>query len=180
MGKFIFVRHGQSQANADKLIADEKHPLTEIGRKQARKTGQELRGKKIHTIVCSNMIRAQQTAEIIAGELGVPLDHIQIIPELHERRFGIFESKPREHESLWYFEHDGGHDGIESKDELTARVSTALDKIRELSKEGTVLVVGHSCAGFYMLQVAAGKKSHADFDDFYHMANADYIEVNVG
>lgn len=179
MSKFIFVRHGQSHANAQKLIANETHPLTETGKEQARKTGIELKNKAIKTIVCSTMIRAQQTAEIIAGELGIPIDHIQVINELHERRFGTYENKPREHESTWYFTHKGGHDGIESRDELIARVSIALGKIRELAKEGTVLVVGHSCAGFYMLQVAAGHKTYAEFDEPSHMSNADFIEVEL-
>jgi uncharacterized phosphatase len=177
--KFIFVRHGQSEANAAKLIADESHPLTETGKDQARKTGVELKNKGIQKIVCSPMIRAHQTAEMIAKELGYPLENIQIINELHERRFGKFENNTREHEPSWYYNHPGGHDGIESQEAVIARSQIALGKIKELAKDNSLLVVGHSCAGFYLLQVAKGKKTYTEFDEPMHMSNADFIEVEV-
>ena len=78
MGKFIFVRHGQSQANADGILADEHSPLTELGIEQARRTGYEIQSLGIKTILCSPFLRTQQTAEIIAGELGIEISHLKL------------------------------------------------------------------------------------------------------
>lgn len=100
---FIFVRHGQSKANAEKVIADANSPLTEAGIEQARKTGMEVKDKEITLIVCSPYLRAQQTAETIAGELGIDLAHIKIMDELQERGLGVLEDNPKTQDGLWYF-----------------------------------------------------------------------------
>jgi broad specificity phosphatase PhoE len=174
--KFIFVRHGQSKANAENWIARPDTPLTELGLEQARKTGFELKNKGITKIVCSNMIRAQQTAETIAGEIGIPIDHIQIIDELHERRFPSMEGKPKTHDSLWYFNTDEGDS--EQKIDLIKRMKKALQKIQKLAARDLVLVVAHGCSGFYMLEIASGKNHFDDFREVQLMNNADFIEVN--
>lgn len=179
MNKFIFVRHGESQANAKKIVADETYHLTEKGINQARITGQELKGKGIKTIVCSPMIRAQQTAETIAGELGIPIGHIKIIDELHERRFGIHENKVRQHESPWYISHPGGQDGIEPQIDLIKRMQKALVKIKKIAAKELTLVVGHGCSGFYLLEIASGKNDFTDFKEVQLMNNADFIEVEL-
>ena len=177
MSKFIFVRHGQSKGNAESWIARPDTPLTELGLQQARKTGQDLKGMSIKTIVCSNMKRAQQTAEIIAGELGIPVNHIQIIDELHERRFPSLEGKPKTHESLWYFQTD--EDDVEQRIDLIKRMKKALQKIKKLAEKEKVLVVAHGCSGFYMLEIAEGKEHFDDFKELRLMNNADYIEVEL-
>ena len=73
----FLVRHGQYRED---LESDDQHVLTQLGRVQARKTGHWLaeiiRKNNISTSVCkvkvlscSSMVRAQQTAEIIYGEI---------------------------------------------------------------------------------------------------------------
>ena len=70
--KILFVRHGKSLANANLTVGTPTTSLAEEVLEQARKTGQDLRGENVSTIVCSPFIRAQQTAELIAAELGLP------------------------------------------------------------------------------------------------------------
>ncbi|MEK7153129.1 MAG: histidine phosphatase family protein [Patescibacteria group bacterium] len=178
MTSFIFVRHGQSQANADGIIANAYSPLTEGGIEQARKTAKEVKALGVTMIACSPYLRAQQSAEIIAGELGIDLAHIKIIDELRERGLGVLENKPKGHDGAWYFL-DEESEGIESREGLFGRMTQALHIIRELSKTNTVLVVGHSVAGFYLLQAAAMKASLEAFDPPSQMNNADYVKVNL-
>ncbi len=178
MSRFIFVRHGQSQANADGILADEHPPLTELGIEQARKTGYELRGLGIKSIVCSPFLRTQQTAEIIAGELGIEISHIKIMDELHERRLGTLEGKPKTREVKWY-ETTYGESGMELRPDLIKRMQKCLEKIKKESKSGLVLAVGHSCSGFYLLQVAKGKTRFEDFDAHSQIPNADFTEVTI-
>lgn len=177
MSKFVFVRHGQSVANAKAWVATPDTPLSDLGIEQARKTGEELKGMGIKTIVCSNMLRAQQTAETIAGELGVPIDHIKIINELHERRFPSREGKPRVEPSEWFY--TTNTEDVEQQDVLIKRIKVALGKIKDMAKEGSVLVVGHGCSGFYLLEIATGKNDFKDFGEIRLINNADYIEVEL-
>ena len=178
MKKFIFVRHGQSQANADGVIADAHSPLTENGLEQARKTASEIKDKNITLILCSPYLRAQQTAETIAGELGIAIDQIKIIDELRERGLGVLENNTREHEGIWYFT-DEFSEGIELRKALFERMKKCLKHIEQLSEKETVLVVGHAISGFYLLQAAAGKESVEDMDPPSLMSNADFLEVEI-
>src|SRR5436309_1380376 len=68
MKKIYFVRHGESEANSLGLSAGSEFdtPLTNFGREQARKAGQELKDKKIELIIASPMERTVETATIIA------------------------------------------------------------------------------------------------------------------
>jgi uncharacterized phosphatase len=178
MTDFIFVRHGQSKANAEKVIANAHSPLTEAGKEQARKTGSEVRDRGITLIVCSPYLRAQQTAEVIAGQLGIDLAHIQLMDDLRERGLGVLEGNPKTHDGLWYFT-DETSKGIELRQALFDRMRGCLDKLKELSKNEHVLVAGHSISGFYLLQAAAGKAAIEECDSPALMSNADFIEVKL-
>ena len=60
------IRHGESEANAQKLFAGwSQIPLTEKGKEQARQTGGKLGGKTFDRIFCSDLCRAKQTAELV-------------------------------------------------------------------------------------------------------------------
>jgi broad specificity phosphatase PhoE len=85
-------------------------------------------------IVCSPFIRAQQTAEIIAGELGIPVKNIIVINDLHERRMGVLEDKPKLHPTDYYYHIDSEH-GFETHQQVIDRVNQALSKIIEIAKK---------------------------------------------
>jgi probable phosphoglycerate mutase len=50
-------------------------PLTEAGRRQAAGVGQLLRKVRVDAIVASDLLRARQTAEIVSGVIGVPVEY---------------------------------------------------------------------------------------------------------
>lgn len=178
--RFLYVRHGESEANAATVIGTPFTKLTQKGIAQAQKTGVELQGQDVALIVCSPFIRAQQTAEMIAGEIGIDLKHIKIIEDLHERRMGVVEGTPKKHESEWFY---GKTDveGMESQEDLLSRSARALEQINEAAKDvqGSVVVVGHAVSGFYLLQVAKGNLTPEALDDFHQMPNADFIVVDT-
>lgn len=178
--RILFVRHGKSIANATGMIGVPDTPLAEEGLEQARLTGQDLRAQNVTHIVCSPFLRAQQTAEIIAGEVGVPLHEISIIDELHERRMGGLEGKPKAHETEFFYKNDTDF-GFESQVDLIARLQIALAKIRAIAEatDGAVVVVGHAASGFYLRQVAKGRTSYSDFDPYNQMDNAEFVELST-
>ena len=178
--KFYFVRHGQSEANAARLIADDTPKLTNLGREQAIETAKKLADKNITKILCSPLVRAKETAEIIAVELGMQASDVEVILELRERGVGECEGKPKDMESEMYITLDTER-GFEPQADLIERSLRALEIIKEeIDKtEGAVLVVGHVTSGFYLMQLAKGYNKLAEFDEYYHMPNAGYAEVEI-
>jgi broad specificity phosphatase PhoE len=70
-GKIILVRHGETDANRRKCLAESDDiPLTETGRRQ------------------SEFARTRKTSDIIAGVLGL---YPEIIPGIHECNFGFLK-----------------------------------------------------------------------------------------
>ncbi len=178
MSKFIFIRHGESEANAAGEIATPRTKLTKLGIEQATKTAAKLEGLGVTKIACSPMVRAQQTAEIIAGELGIDVKQIVVVPELEERRFGNHEGKPKMNITEWYYT-SNEEPTSEKTSALLARMQRCLKKLKKLTQNEKLLVVGHGSSGFYLIQAAKGKTVVNKFDPPSQMSNADFIEVEV-
>lgn len=63
-----FVRHGNTNWNIEKRAQGHSHnPLNETGHKQAHAVGQRLAKENWDVIISSDLLRARQTAEIIAS-----------------------------------------------------------------------------------------------------------------
>ena len=173
---FIFVRHGQSQANADGIIAGAHAKLTQNGIEQARTTANEVKGLGIKFVACSPYLRAQQTAETIAGVLGIDLNHIKIVEELRERGLGELEGNPKNHPGPWYTQADAPT--LETKQHLLDRMNDALYKLAALADgAGRLLVVGHAISGFYLVEAAKGIRTVSKIGDDAQLGNADYVEI---
>jgi probable phosphoglycerate mutase len=178
--RILFVRHGKSTANAAAMIGTPDTPLAEEGLEQARITGQRLKKENVTKIVCSPFIRARQTAEIIASELGLSHSDIEIIPDFYERRMGDLEGKRKRHETAYFYENDK-ENNFESHQDLIERLQRALTEIKKAASEtgGTTVVVGHATAGFYFLQIAKGRKVYHEFDAYDQINNAEFVEVKL-
>jgi len=74
---FVFLRHGESIGNAEgRYQGQSDYPLTETGRAQAQTLARRWSEEKIKfdLAVTSPLVRARETAEIIAGALDVPIE----------------------------------------------------------------------------------------------------------
>lgn len=86
---FYVLRHGQTDWNAQlRLQGSTDIPLNETGRQQARTAARFLRDQGITQILASPLVRAYETASLVAETLQVP---ILTDPRLTERHFGLFE-----------------------------------------------------------------------------------------
>jgi probable phosphoglycerate mutase len=89
-GVLLLARHGETDWNAAGRIQGQSDiPLNEAGRVQARALAARLRQEGLAAVGCSDLSRARETAEIVAGELGLAVTHIS--PALRERAYGLFE-----------------------------------------------------------------------------------------
>jgi 2,3-bisphosphoglycerate-dependent phosphoglycerate mutase len=86
--KLILIRHGQSLWNAeDRFTGWVDVPLTEIGRQEAKKAGERLKGVPFEVAYTSNLTRAQETLRIVLETLGVTVPIIRD-QALNERHYG--------------------------------------------------------------------------------------------
>ncbi len=83
MKKLYIMRHGKAEDGLNK--ADYKRKLSSKGIKRNKKTGTQLKERKIQfdTILCSNAHRTLETAQIIADCLDFPQKNIQEAKELY-------------------------------------------------------------------------------------------------
>ncbi len=88
--RLYMMRHGESEDDVEDCyggIAD--FPLTDKGRDQARALGRSLENEQIEGIYSSPLARADESARLIAAELG-PDVTVQVIDDLQERNtYGV-------------------------------------------------------------------------------------------
>ena len=88
---FVFLRHGESVGNAEaRWQGQSDYVLTERGRLQVRALAERWKseGVKFDLIVTSPLVRAKETAQIIAAAVGAP---VELEPILMERHIGEME-----------------------------------------------------------------------------------------
>lgn len=93
--KLYFVRHGESEANILHVISNRESPfgLTPLGRQQANTLANTLRDVPIAVIFSSPILRARETAEILARSFN---QSYQVTEALREYDCGILEDKADE------------------------------------------------------------------------------------
>jgi probable phosphoglycerate mutase len=135
--KLYFVRHAQSEANVLRVISnrDMPHHLTELGRQQAKTLARSFAEVPLAAIYSSPILRARETAQIVAAITGLP---VEIADALREPDCGIMEG--RGDEEAWV-EHarvatdwvegkfDSRIEGGESYHDLRARFVPFIDRL---------------------------------------------------
>ena len=169
------VRHGESLANISRRfsgITDVE--LSDLGIKQALKAGQNLRKYNISNIFTSPLIRAQETAKIIGGQINIG---VEIVNALIEVNFGIFENMTWEEITKEYKEETDKwiSQGFkykfpkgESYDDIINRISSFIDNI----EDNSVIVTHFGVIQGILLHLKAA--AYENIWD-YHFSNCDII-----
>ena len=150
MGKLFVVRHGETEWNAQGRIQGHSDvPLADRGRQQARAIARRLQGHAFDAAYSSDLSRTRETAEMILGESGIPLEST---PMLREYQKGVFEGLtvheyarqyPEQYEASLVNDLDFAPTGGESMRECSARLAKFAELLVERHMDDTVLVVGH-------------------------------------
>lgn len=159
--KLFFTRHGESQANIERIISnrDLPHPLTAKGRAQSTALAEQLATAQVVAIYASPILRAQETAQIIAKRLGAPLF---ISAALREFDCGMMEGKGNAeawaaHEAITaaWANHDYAQciPGGESFTDMQQRFVPFVDQLiaQHADQAGDILLVGHGSLLHHML-----------------------------
>jgi probable phosphoglycerate mutase len=142
------VRHGQTDWNLAKRIQGSTDiPLNETGRADARTAAERLASDTHHAVHTSPLLRAKETAEIIAERLG--LEIAGVVPDIREREFGEGEGMLVPDYIETYGDWHAEVPGAESLNAVGERAIAALHAIaREARRRSTpraesVIVVAH-------------------------------------
>ncbi|PVZ09052.1 histidine phosphatase family protein [Actinomycetospora cinnamomea] len=152
--RVLLLRHGQSPLSVEKRYSGRGDPeLTREGLEQAAAAATALAARHIgdgdiRAVVSSPLLRARQTAEPVAGVLGLG---IGVDERLTETDFGTWEGltfaeaaqqDPEVHRA-WLGDSSVSPPQGESFDVVAGRVDTALDDLLRRHPGQTVVVVSH-------------------------------------
>lgn len=89
--RLFVARHGQTSWNIlGKAQGHTDIPLDEVGQAQALALARALSDLGVERVVSSDLLRARQTAEAVAGPLGLS---VEVRHDLRERSFGEWEGR---------------------------------------------------------------------------------------
>lgn len=143
MTEICLVRHGQTDWNFQEIIQGrEDIPLNEVGKRQASQSAEALKAEKWDMIVSSPLIRAHETAKVIAHEVGI--DTIHLDERFVERNFGEASGKPVAEVRASIAA--GDVEGMETDQQLVERCFLALQDIAEHNDGKRIIIVAHSHA----------------------------------
>ena len=154
--KLTVLRHGESEGNLVPIYQGQEPStdLTKAGRGQAKDAAEFLEGQKIDRVYCSPLKRTRQTAEIVAKKHGAEL----IVDErLREVGFGDYEGKAVDFSDLSFIKARRAHkmenkkpesiyhfEGMETWDEVAARIESFLSEIMPKHRSEHIVVVTHA------------------------------------
>ncbi len=177
---YTIMRHAEAESNVSGVInADPstRNNLTDNGKAQALATAAALRDTGITRIVHSGMERARQTADVIAGELGLSAEVVTADARLQEfRPGGDFEGKTWSEFNAQFVNEEEKFvkqlPGGESRYDLIKRAGDFLYDFNARHTNQRVLVIGHGSSLFALEAAAIG----ADYDQMIALKKDGYLE----
>lgn len=183
--RLYFVRHGESEANTLHEVSNRgyRHPLTTKGREQAIALAQSLSHVAVARIYSSPLMRAVQTAEILADALGAGLT---LTGALREYDCGVLEGRSdpgcwEEHTRVledWILRGDWGSRsaGGESFLDIRARFEPFVKRLvlGNDDRAENLVLVGHGGLYIAMLPIVLVNVSYAFAGD-HPFPNTGYV-----
>ncbi|MCG8572204.1 MAG: histidine phosphatase family protein [Spirochaetes bacterium] len=184
---YFAIRHGESQANVlGKIVS---HPengiggygLTTKGKEQVIvniKTYREVWNKPV--ILSSDFLRAKETAQIIAQQIGV--NSILYTDQLHERNFGILELQPNQkYKEVWEkdkLNYNNKQYQVESVESVTNRTTELICQLETKYQDQQILLVSHGDT-LQLLTLAFLNKNPHEICAIPHLKNAEVRELKL-
>ncbi len=180
----LLVRHGESTDNVARRLGSlgPGAPLTDRGRAQAGALALRLASRNVAAVYASPLLRARQTAEILAATLACG---ISTRDDLREIGLGLTEGSTAESDiariGAQYLRWLSGHlteglDGDESGSEVVARMSTTLATLASAHSGGTVVAVSHGGAIGLVVSMLADNVTD-DYAMTHPLANCGVAEI---
>ncbi len=160
---YIVMRHGEAEHNIKNLINGrdlDTYPLTEEGKRQSIKAGNEFKSEGITKIFASPFLRSQETAKLIAKEIGFDASTIITDERLREMNFGEMEETSFTDFIAYRDAHMQGCDdkvpGGESYQDTRKRFGNFIYELERSYANEKILIVSHGIAFEALQTVASG------------------------
>jgi probable phosphoglycerate mutase len=146
--RLFLVRHGSTEhSSAGRLSGRNELPLNDVGRDQVARLGARNFGD-VAAVVTSPLRRTVETAQAVAGPLGLP---VEVVDDLAETDFGVWEGltmaeafeADRDLVRKWHESPDVAPPGGESFAEVGTRVQRARAQLTARYPAASVVVVSH-------------------------------------
>lgn len=160
----FFARHGETEWNrANRWQGQTDIPINDTGRAQARDLGIQVRRHGIARIESSDLVRASETANLVALQLGLTVAATHA--DLRERGFGVFEGLTRadceqRYPGAWQLYRDDSRNtppNAEPTLAVVSRMQRAVSRIMAGPGAHPLLLVGHGGALRALLSAALGQ-----------------------
>lgn len=173
MTEICLVRHGQTDWNLQLIIQGrEDNPLNDTGRKQAECSAEFLSNEKWDVIISSPLVRAYETAQIIAKKVGVSTIHLD--ERLIERDFGQASGKLIA--SVIEKVQNREVEDMETDEELVKRGLASIAEIVEKYENKRIIITAHAHT---IKAILCGiDNENFDFKMTLDNACANYIKVD--
>ncbi|KWX73429.1 phosphoglycerate kinase [Paenibacillus riograndensis] len=137
------IRHGSTAWNKEgRIQGHTDNPLDEEGLQQAAAIAERLSGEQWDYIYSSDLLRAVQTAEVIAKRLGIPI--AGQVPGVREMNGGLIEGTTEdERVQRWGSGWKSMDMGLESDESGQQRGSRAIEEIAARHPGKRILLVSH-------------------------------------
>jgi probable phosphoglycerate mutase len=185
MTTILLARHGETDWNSERRWqghAD--RPLNAVGREQARALAESLAGRAVDVIYSSDLVRAHETALIVADRLGLPVEVDRGLREVDVgdwagRLLTEIEAADPAGFRRWQQGRKAWNGG-ESYEEMGERVVATVLRLAARHPAQTVLVVTHGGSIRACRATAAGLDYAASHSAAIgSMANCDVAELHV-
>jgi isoleucyl-tRNA synthetase len=178
---YHMIRHGEAESNTEHVISslpENKHHLTEKGKEQLKDAAKELKKAGITKIITSPFVRTRESAELLAGELGIAPEDITEEPCFMEWQLGDFNGKPvdalKQVCPTYTDRFTKGCGTGENLVEMKRRIGEALYELEQTYQDETVLIVGHEYTLWLAECVARGADVPGCID--IRGTDVDYVE----
>lgn len=147
--KIYLIRHGQTTGDIEgRYGGSYDDHMTEEGYEQLVGTAQKLVGKGIEIIFSSPLIRARESAEIIAHVIGAS---VQVIEGLRERHYGVLTGLTKEEAKQKYPDVVESHkdymstdpEGESYNDFYQRVIKTYIGVVADNQNHATIAIVSH-------------------------------------
>ncbi len=175
------VRHGADDNS--KRGGWSNHPLTDEGLKQSEELAQRLKDNKCDAeiILSSDLLRAKQTAEVLAKNLNLDIEYISDFREVNNGDLAGMDNAVADklYPNLYWrkLEWEQHYPNGESPKEFYERVKTAWEKLISCNHKSIILVT-HGGVINVIMHLVNGVQ-YSNNNNACKIGTVDYIEIEV-
>ncbi|KMJ59433.1 phosphoglycerate kinase [Bacillus sp. LL01] len=177
MTKLGFIRHGSTAWNKERRAQGSSNvPLDQDGIRDAERLSERIKNEDWDVIYSSDLLRAKQTAEIVARNLSV--DEVFLDRRLQEVNGGQIEGTTESERKEKWGENWRELDlGIESREMVLQRALSFIEDVTKKHPDQHVLVVSH---GSYIRHLLGELVKDLKMEDHLENTSVSTVKVREG